>query len=83
MLVMITIITLLLTPKFSATILCVENVANFTIELQRRIADVLMSKGAMNTTDTYELDYTVGESKLLLLVIRRCYSYQGWLKSLT
>ena len=72
---MLTIVTLLLTPKFCATTLCVKNVSNFTIGLQRRIADVLMSKGETNT-GTYELDCTVGKSKLYYcMMIRQCYSY--------
>ena len=70
---MLTITTLLLMSKLSATTFCVQNVSIFTIELQRRIADVLMSKGGTNTAGTHELDCTVGESKLLLLLmIRRC-----------
>ena len=70
---MLTITTLLLMPKFSATTFYVQNVSIFTIELQRRIADVLMSKGRTNTTDAHGLSGTVGESKLLLLLmIRRC-----------
>ena len=64
MLVMLIIVTLLLTPKFCATTLCVKNVSNFTIGLRRRIADVLMSKGGTNTTNTHELNCAVGESKM-------------------
>ena len=62
MLVMLTIITLSLTPKVSATTLCVQNVSSFTIGLRDEIAGVLLE--GTNTTDTYEFDCTVGESKL-------------------
>ena len=71
MLVMLAI-TLLLTPKLSATNLCIQCVSSFVIGLRDQIADVLMAEGETNATDMHELDCTAGESKLLL-VIRRPY----------
>ena len=68
MLVMLTIITPLLTSKFSATnCLCIQNVSNFTIGLRDRIAGVLMPMGGANTADMHKLDCTVGNSRLIIL----------------
>ena len=68
MLVLLTIITLLLRSKFSATNLCVKDVSSSAIELRDRIADVLISMEE-NATDMQELDNTEGESKLFLILL--------------
>ena len=60
---MLAIITLLLTPKLSATNLCVQNVSSFIFGLRDQIADILMAEGETNALNMQELDCTVGESK--------------------